>query len=61
MQNSLFYLAALIYAACAFLPARQRTVISALGRLIVLLHTWFPRLGDWIVLTTTRRLRHFYE
>lgn len=40
---------------------RQRTVISALGRLIVLLHTWFPRLGDWIVLTTTRRLRHFYE
>ena len=40
---------------------RQRTVISALGRLIVFLHTWFPRLGDWIVLTTTRRLRHFYE
>ena len=40
---------------------RQRTVISALGRLIVLLHTWFPRLGNWIVLTTTRRLRHFYE
>ena len=40
---------------------RQRTVISALGRLIVLLNTWFPRLGDWIVLTTTRRLRHFYE
>ena len=40
---------------------RQRTVISVLGRLIVLLHTYFPRLGDWIVLTTTRRLRHFYE
>ena len=40
---------------------RQRTVISALGRLIVLVHTYFPRLGDWIVLTTTRRLRHFYE
>ena len=40
---------------------RQRTVISALGRLIVLLHTYFPRLGDWIVLTTIRRLRHFYE
>ncbi|WP_046244927.1 SDR family oxidoreductase [Hymenobacter terrenus] len=40
---------------------RERTVISALGRLIVLVHTYFPRLGDWIVLTTTRRLRHFYE
>ncbi|UOQ69969.1 SDR family oxidoreductase [Hymenobacter cellulosilyticus] len=40
---------------------RQRTVISALGRLIVLVHTWLPRLGDWIVLRTTRRLRHFYE
>ncbi|WP_020597211.1 SDR family oxidoreductase [Spirosoma panaciterrae] len=40
---------------------RQRTVISALGRLIVLVHTHLPRLGDWIVLTTTRRLRHFYE
>jgi len=40
---------------------RRRTVISALGRLIVLLHTCLPRLGDWIVLTTTRRLRHFYE
>ncbi|SHI63693.1 NADP-dependent 3-hydroxy acid dehydrogenase YdfG [Hymenobacter daecheongensis DSM 21074] len=40
---------------------RQRTVISTLGRLIVLIHTYLPRLGDWIVLTTTRRLRHFYE
>ncbi len=40
---------------------RQRTVISVLGRLIVLLHNYFPRLGDWIVLTTTRRLKHFYE
>jgi NAD(P)-dependent dehydrogenase (short-subunit alcohol dehydrogenase family) len=40
---------------------RKRTVISVLGKLIVLLHTFFPRLGDWIVLTTTRRLRHFYE
>ncbi|WP_426058694.1 SDR family oxidoreductase [Hymenobacter sp. B1770] len=40
---------------------RQRTVISALGQLIVLVHTYLPRLGDWIVLTTIRRLRHFYE
>ena len=40
---------------------RQRTVISALGKLIVLVHTYFPRLGDWIVLTTIRRMRHFYE
>ncbi|ALW84103.1 hypothetical protein AUC43_02710 [Hymenobacter sedentarius] len=40
---------------------RQRTVISALGRLIVLIHTYLPRLGDWVVLTTIRRLRHFYE
>ena len=40
---------------------RQRTVISALGRLIVLVHSYFPRLGDWIVLTTMRRMRNFYE
>ena len=40
---------------------RQRTVISALGQLIVLVHTYFPRLGDWIVLTTTRRVPQFYE
>ncbi len=40
---------------------RQRTVISALGRLIVLVHTYLPRLGDWIVLTTIRRMRNFYE
>ena len=40
---------------------RRRTVISALGRLIVLVHTLFPRLGDWIVLTTTRRVPQFYE
>lgn len=40
---------------------RQRTVISALGKLIVLVHTYLPRLGDWIVLTSIRRLRHFYE
>jgi NAD(P)-dependent dehydrogenase (short-subunit alcohol dehydrogenase family) len=40
---------------------QSRTVISALGRLIVLVHTYLPRLGDWIVLTTIRRLRHFYE
>ncbi len=40
---------------------RQRTVLSALGKLIVLVHTYLPRLGDWIVLTSIRRLRHFYE
>ncbi|MDO7848411.1 SDR family oxidoreductase [Hymenobacter sp. M29] len=40
---------------------RQRTVISALGQLIVLVHTYFPRFGDWVVLTTIRRMRHFYE
>ena len=40
---------------------RQRTVILALGRLIVLIHTYLPRLGDWVVLTTIRCLRHFYE
>lgn len=40
---------------------RERTVISALGRLIVLVHTHLPRLGDWIVLTTIRRMRNFYE
>lgn len=40
---------------------RRRTVLSALGQLIVFVHTYFPRLGDWVVLTTTRRMRHFYE
>ncbi len=40
---------------------RQRTVISALGRLIAVVHTFFPTLGDWVVLTSIRRLRHFYE
>ena len=40
---------------------RRRTVISALGRLIVLVHTYLPRLGDWVVLSTIRRMRHFYE
>lgn len=40
---------------------RQRTVISALGRIIVLFHTYMPRLGDWIILTSIRRMRNFYE
>ena len=40
---------------------RQRTIISALGRLIVLVHTYWPRLGDWVVLKTTQRMRQFYE
>ncbi|MBT2558227.1 SDR family oxidoreductase [Hymenobacter sp. ISL-91] len=40
---------------------RQRTVISALGWLIAIVHTNFPRLGDWVVLTSMRRLRKFYE
>ena len=40
---------------------KQRTVISALGRLIALVHTHLPRVGDWVVLTTIRRMRNFYE
>ena len=40
---------------------RSRTIISALGWLIGAVHTYLPRLGDWVVLTTIRRLRHFYE
>ncbi|TYZ11958.1 SDR family oxidoreductase [Hymenobacter lutimineralis] len=40
---------------------RQRTVISALGWLILLVHTYFPRLGDWFVRTSFRRFRHWYE
>ena len=40
---------------------RQRTVISALGHLIAVVHGYLPRLGDWVVLTTIRRMRHFYE
>lgn len=40
---------------------RRRTVVSALGMLILCVHTAFPRLGDFIVLTSLRRLRRFYE
>lgn len=40
---------------------RRRTVISALGRLILVVHSLLPRLGDWVVLTSQRRLRNFYE
>lgn len=40
---------------------RRRTVISALGRLILVVHSLLPRLGDWVVLISQRRLRNFYE
>ncbi len=40
---------------------QKRTVISALGMLIAVVHTYFPRIGDWVVLTSIRRMRHFYE
>ncbi len=40
---------------------RRRTIISALGQLILVVHTLLPRLGDWVVLTSQRRLRNFYE
>jgi NAD(P)-dependent dehydrogenase (short-subunit alcohol dehydrogenase family) len=40
---------------------RRRTVISALGRLILVVHSLLPRLGDWVVLTSQRRMRNFYE
>ncbi|WP_019989797.1 SDR family oxidoreductase [Rudanella lutea] len=40
---------------------RQRTVVSGLGKLIAFVHTYLPRLGDWIVRQSMRRLRHFYE
>jgi NAD(P)-dependent dehydrogenase (short-subunit alcohol dehydrogenase family) len=40
---------------------RKRTVVSALGWLILLVHSAWPRLGDYIVLTSLRRMRRFYE
>ena len=40
---------------------RSRTVISALGRLILVVHSLLPRLGDWVVLMSQRQLRNFYE
>jgi NAD(P)-dependent dehydrogenase (short-subunit alcohol dehydrogenase family) len=40
---------------------KRRTVISVLGRLIVLIHNTLPKLGDWIVLRTMKRMRKFYE
>jgi ABC-type uncharacterized transport system permease subunit len=63
MQNSLFYLAALIYAICAFLPASYRTAISAGTLLGWLVHggaLWADmvlpgslRLGFAVVLSAT--------
>jgi NAD(P)-dependent dehydrogenase (short-subunit alcohol dehydrogenase family) len=40
---------------------RQRTLISALGWLIAIVHTHLPRLGDWITLISLRRMRKLYE
>ncbi|TGE03739.1 SDR family NAD(P)-dependent oxidoreductase [Hymenobacter fodinae] len=40
---------------------RQRTVISSLGWVILLVHTYLPRLGDWFIRTSFRRFRHWYE
>ena len=40
---------------------QRRTVISVLGRLILLVHALLPRLADWVVLTSQRRIRNFYE
>ena len=40
---------------------RTRTIVSALGWLIVVVHTYLPRLGDWIVLTSIRRMPKLYE
>ncbi|AWM35531.1 SDR family oxidoreductase [Hymenobacter nivis] len=40
---------------------RRRTVVSALGYLILVVHTLLPRLGDWVVRASQRRLRNFYE
>jgi ABC-type uncharacterized transport system permease subunit len=63
MQNSLFYLAALIYVICAFLPARYRIAISAGTLLGWLVHggaLWADmvlpgslRLGFAVVLSAT--------
>ena len=40
---------------------RRRTILSALGHLIAVVHAYFPRLGDWVVLATMRRRREMYE
>lgn len=40
---------------------KRRTVISLLGRIIVLVHSTLPKLGDWVVLRTLKKLRKFYE
>lgn len=40
---------------------KRRTVISFLGRIIVLIHNTLPRLGDWVVLRTLKKMRNFYE
>lgn len=63
MQNSLFFLAALIYMVCAVLPARQRTAIAAGTLLAWLVHggaLWMDmvmpgslRLGFAVVLSAT--------
>jgi ABC-type uncharacterized transport system permease subunit len=63
MQNSLFFLAALIYVVCAVLPARQRTAIAAGTLLAWLVHggaLWTDmvvpgslRLGFAVILSAT--------
>jgi ABC-type uncharacterized transport system permease subunit len=63
MQNSLFFLAALIYLVCAVLPARQRTAIAAGTLLAWLIHggaLWTDmvvpgslRLGFAVILSAT--------
>jgi NAD(P)-dependent dehydrogenase (short-subunit alcohol dehydrogenase family) len=58
-QKSQAQVAAIIYQHIR--RRRKRTIISGLGRLIVLVHTLLPRLGDWVVLASLRRLRRFYE
>jgi NAD(P)-dependent dehydrogenase (short-subunit alcohol dehydrogenase family) len=40
---------------------RRRTIISALGRFMAVVHACLPRFGDWLVLTTIRRIRNAYE
>ena len=40
---------------------RQQTIISGLGKLILLVHRFMPRLGEWVIRTTMQRFPYFYE
>lgn len=40
---------------------RKRTVMSFFGKIIIIFHTYFPTIGDWVILNSLRKWKHLYE